>query len=388
MRSLLLAYFVSLTLIMSCKEKVAHPTTTHEVIYSEAPNFAGDTVQLRAFLEVPPPTGESRPLLILVHGGGFEIGTAHQAFMRHIAHYFSTRGYVTARISYRLGLPKNWQAWDWFAANIRAIQDLRTFIRYIKYTVAHGNPYGIDTTRIIALGWSAGAFTVLQAAFLETPEELAMVPQADTTQLAELGGLHGTAYPGHSSHFWAAVSLSGAVYNLSWINPTKIKHLVTVHPMYDSIVYYRTQLTHTGITWHGGKEIDSVADKVGISTAHITTRMHSLPNIYPHYWLGDEITTLEPIHDIEDQLYHIFSLWLQGMPLQAEYRYTEVELSLGRILRCSMTQLWCFLQYMGYNNNCVRGCIRTLIERVRSYFRSQNRSEIAAQKTRINHNPP
>lgn len=102
MRYMRFLCFICIAFLSSCKEKTSNPTTLHEVIYHQAPDFRGDTVPLNAFLEVPPSTGKLRPLLILVHGGGFVAGSPNQAFLRHIARYFAERGYVTARISYRL----------------------------------------------------------------------------------------------------------------------------------------------------------------------------------------------------------------------------------------------------------------------------------------------
>lgn len=46
---------------------------------------------------------ECRPLLLLIHGGGFNSGDKHtDAVVNHLCRKFAERGYVTASIQYRL----------------------------------------------------------------------------------------------------------------------------------------------------------------------------------------------------------------------------------------------------------------------------------------------
>lgn len=351
----------ALLALVGCSQKPSLSVIVKEVRYHRAPDFRGDTVDLYATIEIPADTNQKRPLLILVHGGGFEAGSRNQNFLRRMARDFAELGYVTARISYRLGLPRNWSAWDWLAANIRAVQDLRTFIRYMKYQAAHGNPYGIDTTRIIALGWSAGGFTVLQAAFLTTPEEFVLLPQADTVRLRLMGGLYGTAYPEHTSDFWAVVSLSGAVYRTEWIAPEKITHVITFHPIHDRVVYYGQQITRRGIRWYGGGTIHKVAKQKGMSTIHLTVR-HKLKTIDPHCLIGEELFTSFAYPEFTQNLQQVLEKLLKGQKVPENY--LELEFPLPEVILSAIKEAICRTVRKD-KYECTLGYIRYLLEYIK-----------------------
>ncbi|MCX7607233.1 MAG: carboxylesterase family protein [Bacteroidia bacterium] len=315
----------------------AHQPSMYRVLlvpYHRVPDYKGDTVSLYAQLYVPT-EGKSRPVLILVHGGGFEGGTRECAFLVHFAKYFAERGFVVASIDYRVGLPAEWSAQDWLLANLRAVQDLRTFIRYLKHSVGEGNPYGIDTTHIVVAGWSAGAFTVLQGAFLTDWEDIKKLPHIDTQQVAAIGGLYGDAYPGHTSDFWMAVSLSGGLYELSWITPKKVSHLVTIHPKADRVVRYDSQVGHRGIFWYGGYTVDSIARQRGISTFHLTVDMPFCrqAGVDCHYWQGDEKHVALGTPIIEAYLEEVLSALLVGGSPLFPLRRKEIRPAQGELLR-------------------------------------------------------
>lgn len=312
-----------------------------EVEYHRAPDYRGILTSLMADLYIPLPdsgTSPLRPALILVHGGGFEIGSRRDSFLVHMADFFASRGFFVASIEYRLGLPPRWEAHHWIEANVRAVQDLRTFIRYLKAQAAHGNPYQIDTTKIIALGWSAGAFTVLHAAFLNSLEELSMVSQADTAQIRKMGGLYGEAYPEHSSDFWMAINLFGALYRLEWIQSGKISHLVSIHPEADSVVKPHMQYSSKGIIWYGSHLIDSAAKVKGISSFYMTMDMPYCKWYCCHAWQGDHSYVSFGTPIIESYVYNLLLFILKGEEPPSSYRYvrvrpTQTELAQGCVLR-------------------------------------------------------
>jgi acetyl esterase/lipase len=85
------------------------------------------------------------PLVVLLHGGGWEGGDRRdmQGDMMELA----SRGYVAATVSYRLTrAPRNV-----FPA---AVQDVRCAIGWLR---ARADSFAIDPTRVGALGFSAGA---------------------------------------------------------------------------------------------------------------------------------------------------------------------------------------------------------------------------------------
>ena len=91
-----------------------------------------------------------RPLIILVHGGGWH-GGSKWAFGRAALPRYGEAGYVAASINYRLsGVAK-------FPAQI---EDVKAAIRWLR---ANAEKYGIDPDRIGLIGGSAGAHLVALA---------------------------------------------------------------------------------------------------------------------------------------------------------------------------------------------------------------------------------
>ncbi|MCS7152970.1 MAG: carboxylesterase family protein [Bacteroidia bacterium] len=237
------------------------------VVYGEAPSIFGGTQTLRATFYFPEADGATqRPIIVLLFGGAYISGSRNDADITHIAKYFAVRGYVTATIDYRTGLTQP-TATEWIRASIRAMHDLKAFIRYLKRTVVEqNNPYGIDTNRIYVGGSSAGAFTALHAAFLTSNEELAQIPQADTSYVTAQGGIEGNSgNAGYSSRFTAVFSLSGGILSTQWIHPNKVSAVIAMHGTGDATVpYKRGLLPLIFLPAEGGYNIDSVAAERGL----------------------------------------------------------------------------------------------------------------------------
>jgi acetyl esterase/lipase len=84
------------------------------------------------------------PLVVLIHGGGWSGGdkSAYHGALRLLA----GQGYVAASVNYRLAAaPRNV-----FPA---AVEDVRCAVRWLR---ANASDYGIDPSRVAALGHSAG----------------------------------------------------------------------------------------------------------------------------------------------------------------------------------------------------------------------------------------
>lgn len=108
----------------------------------------------------------SRPLLLLIHGGGFYNGNKTNAGYREWGEYFASLGYTVASINYRLGFHANKASIE--KAGFRAVQDANAAIRYIVHNY---KDYGVDPQRVFVAGTSAGAITALNLAFLH-PENI------------------------------------------------------------------------------------------------------------------------------------------------------------------------------------------------------------------------
>lgn len=85
---------------------------------------------------------ESRPAIVLVHGGGWRYGEREN--LTALAQLLALRGYVTATISYRLADEAKYPA---------AIHDVKAALRWMRM---NADRYGIDPEKIAVGGGSAG----------------------------------------------------------------------------------------------------------------------------------------------------------------------------------------------------------------------------------------
>lgn len=135
-------------------------TVARALRYGTATTYLGVAQPLLLDVWTPPASSGPRPLVILVHGGGFQGGTRDQWDAG--AMDFATRGYVVASISYRLrpaSQPLQAKAAD-------AIDDGIESVRWLR---ANAATYGIDTSRIAMMGTSAGGVVALGVALLDDP---------------------------------------------------------------------------------------------------------------------------------------------------------------------------------------------------------------------------
>ena len=142
---------------------VGEVTRTNGLVYGTAKNYQGKTTSL--LLDVyRPPAGPSpsRPLVVLIHGGGFVNGS--RSDMATDATLYAQAGFVVASIDYRLQ-PQSTSAQQLTAAS-NGIDDGMEAVRWLK---ASASTYGIDTTRIVLVGSSAGGVIALGAALLDDP---------------------------------------------------------------------------------------------------------------------------------------------------------------------------------------------------------------------------
>ncbi|HOK39166.1 MAG TPA: alpha/beta hydrolase [Bacteroidales bacterium] len=106
-------------------------------------------------------TIKERPFIMFIHGGAFYIGDKQSDAMVQFCRYFTSLGYVTASINYRLGfIPLGSEV---ERAGYRALQDAHAAMRYF---VENSSSFGIDTSKIFVGGSSAGGITALNLAFM------------------------------------------------------------------------------------------------------------------------------------------------------------------------------------------------------------------------------
>jgi acetyl esterase/lipase len=92
------------------------------------------------------PSGNSRPAVILIHGGGMWTGS--RTHMEQSARQLAQAGYVAFSVDYRLV--------DAVAGCHRWPAQLDDVQRAVRWVRAHAEDYGVEPERIGAFGWSAG----------------------------------------------------------------------------------------------------------------------------------------------------------------------------------------------------------------------------------------
>lgn len=209
-----------------------------DIEYGSAVNFQGDTVVLRA--DVYTPTGDtfnSRPMVILMHGGFFLAGSNEDLEMTILCTSLARRGYTAISIQYRLGanlLSPNLQS-QFSRAAIHGVQDLKGAIRFFRESEDLGNPYGIDGDVVFTGGYSAGAIAAIHAAYL-TDQDV-MEPWLQTLVQNE-GGFEGSiGNMNYSSSSNGVINLSGGIFELSFISANE-PPMASVHGQQDGTVPY------------------------------------------------------------------------------------------------------------------------------------------------------
>ncbi|MDO6759488.1 alpha/beta hydrolase [Tamlana sp. 2_MG-2023] len=127
---------------------------------------ANDTLKL----DIYQPARDSiskKPLMVLVHGGGFYTGKRNESYMVSMAKNIARKGYNVASIDYRLtqgrlsvscGVPQN-EIFQVYKKGAQDVMDALLFLTDYK------TDFNIDASKIVLAGSSAGAETILNIAY-------------------------------------------------------------------------------------------------------------------------------------------------------------------------------------------------------------------------------
>ena len=105
-----------------------------------------------------PAAAGAAPIVMQIYGGSWQTGTpaSQDGFARH----FARRGYLVVAIDYRHA-----PEWKW----PEQIVDVRTALSWISHEAAK---FGGDTSRVVLVGWSAGAQLAMRLAYQEGPSSI------------------------------------------------------------------------------------------------------------------------------------------------------------------------------------------------------------------------
>lgn len=175
-------------------------------------------------------TLKKKPLVMLIHGGAFYIGSKESACEQALAYALAKRGYLVASIDYRLGF-KPTQA-DIEMSAYRAIQDSHAALRFLSH---HSNGIGFDPSQVYIGGTSAGAVASLNLTFMKNDERPERILESEkkglVTGIEESGNQYSETFT-----IKAVANMWGAVSDLNIIDPDQKIPVLSIHGTADDIV--------------------------------------------------------------------------------------------------------------------------------------------------------
>lgn len=179
-----------------------------------------------------------RPVILFIHGGGFRGGSRDRSDYLMFFRFLAKQGFVVVTSDYRTILKeqkftsknKEYIIHSLQRAINTAVDDM---FKATEFIINHDHEWHIDTNKIIAIGSSAGAITVLQAEYClaNKVKSSAFIPQ--------------------TFNYAGIISLSGAILGgnlLSWNN--KSCPIMLFHGDADRIVpYKRLVINDKNVIW-------------------------------------------------------------------------------------------------------------------------------------------
>ena len=190
-----------------------------------------DSLDLRLDLYQPNnDTLTNRPLILLIHGGAFYVGTRQIPTIKQLATTLAKKGFVVASIDYRLGFKLN--AREVERSGFRAVQDAHAALRFLSH---NADQYRIDPNQVYVGGTSAGAIASLNVAFMdndERPESVISNKKGEDLGRIESSGNNFT----DQFQIKAVASMWGAVSDINIIDTDERIPVLSIHGTADDIV--------------------------------------------------------------------------------------------------------------------------------------------------------
>jgi poly(3-hydroxybutyrate) depolymerase len=185
-------------------------TVTHQ--FGENTDYAGVNKKLNLDLYTPvSDTVKNRPCVVFCFGGAFVQGTRNSPELVFFATNLAQRGFVCASIDYRLDNQANLTANGENGSVIRAVQDAKAAIRFLK---SKSSEFGIDSNMVFIGGTSAGGITALTLGYSQFDE----LKDSIKTVINNLGGWEGTTNNiAQSSKVAGLFNFAGAILDTNHI---------------------------------------------------------------------------------------------------------------------------------------------------------------------------
>ncbi len=173
---------------------------------------------------------KKKPVVMLIHGGAFYIGSKESACEQALAYALAKRGFFVASIDYRLGFKPT--ATDIEMSAYRAIQDAHAALRFLAH---HSPGIGLDPNQVYVGGTSAGAVASLNVAFMDNDERPARILEADKKGVVGKIEESGNRYT-ETFTIKAVANMWGAVSDLNIIDADEKIPVLSIHGTDDVVV--------------------------------------------------------------------------------------------------------------------------------------------------------
>ncbi len=217
--------------------------STTNIPYRNLSDFAtGDTQKVILKLDFYEPKRSidaypMRPLIIWMHGGGFEVGDKKDE--RETCLRFATRGFTVANINYRLNNSltskrenKTITADELYITAYRAAQDAKFAIRFAKSNAANAR---VDTNKVFFAGLSAGAVTALNIAYIKDNKIAATT--ISPSVLNSLGNLdYGGVALNKTSRINGIIAFAGSILDINAIQSDDTIPAICLHSGKDNML--------------------------------------------------------------------------------------------------------------------------------------------------------